>query len=912
MGNCAALSIEWKFVGRDAEMKKVKELLNKKRSVLVFGMRKIGKSKFTEELYRELCKSENYKCVIKDFESDDIESGHTIYNWFIEFFISIDADKERERFINQYPSETIACNSCENCQLPDRDKCLKRNDLIKKAINSLIDTLGNCKSEFLLFLDNIDKIMDSPLKDNFLHFHRQSLKCLKLRTVLASANKPKQTTRNYVSFELKPLDKKAILEILFETTEQRENDLEDEEHCSETVTYSPELKVFKKENKPYIDALVGLCEGLPLAAIMSGMLLTEDDCLLTPANLVEILICMRLTSLSPDNCPPDDRLEIYKHPMEEVKGVATFFNCLNENMTGTEFSIDQAVAAASDASDGVETEAMVKHNVLKKALDRSVLSIQSLSGTQQLNWHGIFRECQAALKALDSIPSGDDTAFAKDMVLKFMKENVVKAGLEFDEEVLSNPKSLEFAIKSLSCKEKTPPPIQVMEDDEAVRMSLLKEHHLASKKAGTTEFETKQLPVMKTHKGVEHYKSVENSPHNDSRKNKKLATRYSVSEGSDSSDSDSLNLQFTNINLRQTEGSMMNDVNGITNGLHSRSPPPYTSQPGPLETTAPCHNQNGGDGNQFRPINTQFAMNSVGEPPPCYTSTDPIRFVQGMSSDARRQYADNALPHNNSDSVNLYEIRSRSLPSVNSRSYNFQVQQHNQENTRENSYQVNHRRQANNDNPNFHRAGSDPTFNRPVNNAARQLVDYPRREVETSVSDSLTGPPAMNYIPPNIQFHKMVHNHQADGHHATQHLRVHPNTDMSRQASGLRIAIQKEPMTDTHVDHTSVQSGFSSQGPADISYKQSLNNDLSVDQENFNQVSHIPSFQSDASYHVRHFGESPQRLLVTSSKNETKRRSPTAIVSPMPKRRSPPNINKQLQNEPGIATVAPSDRSNKV
>ncbi|XP_053391902.1 uncharacterized protein LOC128554638 [Mercenaria mercenaria] len=573
MGNRASHpeSIEWKFVGRDAEMRKIKGLLFKKKSVLVFGMKKIGKSRFIEELYRHLCKNEKYECLIQDFESDDIELGHTIYNWFINFLTSIGADEEREHFVNQYPSETIACHSCEKCQLPDRDKCLKRNDLIKKAIYSVIYTLGNFKCEFVLFLDNINKIMDSPLKDSFLHFHRLSLKCPNLRIVLASANKPKQMTKGYESFELKPLDKKAILEILFETTEQRDNYSDDEELCSETVSYSPKFRVFKKENEPYMEAIVSLCEGLPLAAIMSGMLLTEDDCLLTLANLVEILICMRLTSLSPDNCPPDDRLEIHKNPKEEVKGVAAFFNCLNENMTDTKFSIDKAATVVTDASGDVETEAMVKHNVLKKALDKSILCIKSMSGEQQLNWHGIFRECQAALKAIDSIPSGNDTASAKDMVLKFMKENIVKAGLGFDEEILRNPKYLELAIRSLSCKEKTPPPIQVVEDNEAVRMYLLKEHHLASKKAGTTEFDTEQLPVMKAHKGIEHYKSVENSPPNDSRKNKKLATRYSVSEGSDSSDSDSMNLQYTNIDIRQTEGSMMNDVNTHKGTEHYKS-----------------------------------------------------------------------------------------------------------------------------------------------------------------------------------------------------------------------------------------------------------------------------------------------------------------------------------------------------
>jgi hypothetical protein len=39
---------------------------------------------------------------------------------------------------------------------------------------------------------------------------------------------------------------------------------------------------------------------------------------------------------------------------------------------------------------------------------------------------------------------------AKEMVLKFMKENVIKADLDFDDDILRDPRSLEQAIKNLS------------------------------------------------------------------------------------------------------------------------------------------------------------------------------------------------------------------------------------------------------------------------------------------------------------------------------------------------------------------------------------------------------------------------------------------------------------------------------
>ncbi|XP_053397137.1 uncharacterized protein LOC128546118 [Mercenaria mercenaria] len=907
MGNCQSLqgniATNWRFVGRDKDLESCMDLLSKNRSVLVFGMKKIGKSRFIEELYKQLLKQcESKKYVWKDFELDNIDSGHTVYSWFIEFLTCINALEEKERFEKTYPSKSIACDSCKNSQQPDRHKCIVRN-----ATNDLIDALGKYKTEIILFLDNIDTIMDSPeLRDCFLHFYKQSVKLSKLQTILTSAYKPKLTTKGIASLELKQLDNLAILELLFEMTEERENSSEEEEGRDKTVKYSPELQVFTPENKPYIEAIVGLCDGLPLGAAMAGLLLTEDDGFLTPEDLVEILIRVRLQGLSPDNCPPDERLDIYTEEMKKLmEDVALFFHCLNENMTGSHFNIDEAVAAASAAGDNAATGAMVKHKILKPGLDRSILSIQKLQGKQKLKWHGILRECHATLKATQYIPS-DGVGSAKDMILKFMKENAKNAGLDLDEETLCDPACLALAIRRLANQVEPSSPVQANEDCEKGRMSILKEHEVASKMVATTKFDAEQSSVLKVHEEVETHKDVENSLPSGPRKAKELATRYSVSEGSDNSDSDSVSLQFTNIYLRQTEESMMNDGKETSETRseqtigdnYSTSPPSYTSRPGSSEArTAPYHNQNAGS--------------VVEELPPSYKSTVSSNHLPSFTTETNKQF----VTLDNSASFVMLNIRSPPLPSVSSASYGSQTMK---QNTGA-DIQLMCSRQASYDNQYLRRARSDPTCYHSENNVSKQPVAKPRREIDTSQGDSLKAPPALEYIPTSPE---MVMRQSDKTNDICSPLeQAHKDTRM--QAPSLQIAELKEPISDMPVETAFVRSGFSTQGPEDISYKKLHCNDLHVSQENFSHVSHTSSVKTDYLYNqaaqtgeiLKHQGQlSASRLSINHSVHESnpKRRSPTAVIRPMPKRRSPPNVDKQLPNERSISNAGPSEQSDMI
>lgn len=697
MGNCFSdLSNDeskWPFVGREKDIEKANELLQKNGSVLVYGMKKIGKSRFLEKLQGYVRASENfegYKVLFKDFEYDDVNSSNDQFDWCKDILDSFGAEREiksLEKMFSDY--KRIPCHSCQLCKSVD-GRCEKQDELLESAINILIKHLKKSKQKIVLFLDNVDKLMSSPLKDHFLTFHRKSLQCPTFKTVITSSNKPKQTTKNYGTLEVKPLEHNDNLKLLFLTTEERDNNTDVQKPV--VVKFAPEHKIFKDENRRFLEVIVRLCEGLPLAAVMSGLLLTEDEGLLTPADLVEILICIRLRSLSPDNCPPDDRLAIYERSMEEVSEFGEFFNCLNENMTGESLTVNEAV----EATGGKETAARVKFHILKKGLDRSVLSIEQMSGEQKIQWHGILRECQAALKAIDDVPSGGESA--KNMVLKFMKENVRRACLDFDEEILSDPKKLEQAIKCLSLK--SPEPKSPNHDERPAKYE--------------GEYDTETSPVVQASEGDGFDKDFQTPTDTGNKHKFKLQTRYSSTEDNDNEEN-GINLEFTN-SVRVNIGSPYSSQNELPNttpydAYHSTAPPPYTSVPDSQGTEEQRYNQSDARRKIFKQMNYQHNIPVSGEPPPSYSS----------------HYS------------NMQSIQSHSMPSV---YYPPSLQERN-----ENDSQCNKRQP---DGLNLRRVHSDPVGTNVKGSLAVRSDFISRPESDRSVNESLNGPPALLYIPPSI------------------------------------------------------------------------------------------------------------------------------------------------------------------
>ncbi|XP_060575329.1 uncharacterized protein LOC132732832 [Ruditapes philippinarum] len=843
MGNSNSVP-EWTFVGREKDIKHVKKLLPEKKSILIFGLPKIGKTKFTEQIYTQL--KDNKKCIWKDFELDDIDDGDDVYELFIEFLTEIDAVEEKSRFEKKFSSKFNECGTCDKCKSPGPDLCSQKDKMIKKAIDTIIATLKKDGKEIVLFFDNVDKVMNSSLKDNFLHFLRQSVNQTNLRTVIASGIKPKLTAKGFESYELNPLNDQAIRKILYEICECSELCPENDEEALHKVKYSSECLVFKPENEPYIDVIVKLCEGLPLAATMSGLLLTEDKGLLKPGDLVEILICMRLTALSPDNCPPEDRLNIYKRSMEEVKGVVSFFNALNEGLDGTTFSIDTAVSVAINAQEGIDTEAMAKLKVLKTALDRSILSIEKLSGHHQLTWHGMLRESQADLLILNTLPPDESVSKAKEMVLKFMKENLLKTGLDFDDDILQDPKSLELAIKNLSIH--TP----VQAQDVKRQLSLSEEHNEASKEFA----DDLKITVVKDVKDKEVDIDLETNPDMDSKCSKKLESRYSVSEDNE--------LEFEMRYCRTSENSLINIHRANISGTEqiADNPPPYTTLP--LETS-------GASGFNKENDMNKHLFESIDSPPPSYHSS-----TEDIPNNEMHHQDNNRNDQYHLQNIPTATIRSHSLSQSHNVMNDLQLLQVGREDAQQD---IDSQRFSNG----VRRTKSDPTSDRP------------------------TGPPAKKYSPPNVDNNPQIVNR----HNTKTGLFGSHTSEVTSTNADEQIKYLKEHQELQTPDEVSAGIyGDSTVGPEAISYRVNTVNDLKFDQghrqdenaslaQSYNKHDQM-CVDGDSSQNVSH--ENKNRLLVETV---SQRLSPTAIVKPMPRRNSPPNINKQTLSERPVQSVTP-------
>ncbi|XP_060575332.1 uncharacterized protein LOC132732833 [Ruditapes philippinarum] len=373
---------------------------------------------------------------------------------------------------------------------------------------------------------------------------------------------------------------------------------------------------------------------------MSGMLLSEDEGLLTPGDLVEFLICMRLTGLSPDSYPPEDRLDIYKRSMEEVKGVASFFNSLNEGLDGTTFSEETAVSVAINSQEGIDKRGDAIVKVLQgNGLNRSILSIEKLSGHNQFTWHGILRECQAALQTLNTLPSDESVSKAKEMVLKFMKENVIKAGLDFGDDILRDPRSLEQAIKSLSIHK------QEQTQDKEKRLSLSDEHNVAIKEL----VDDLKSTVMKDVKDKECHEDLETNPDMDSKCSKKLESRYSIDEDN------KLDLELIPVS--------------DSNEQIADDPPPYTTLPMETSEASSFNDDNIMNKYSFEPIDT---------PPPSYHSS-----TEDIPNNDMHQHDDNRnnqfhIPH-----IRTATMRSHSLSQSHNVIKDLQLKQREREDTQQ-------------------------------------------------------------------------------------------------------------------------------------------------------------------------------------------------------------------------------------
>jgi hypothetical protein len=156
-------TLDIKFVGCDNELKRVGLLLNQQKTVGLHGMKKMGKSRFLAELYRSE-RDSGILCIFKDFEMDNTLSPCQHYKWFRDMFTLSGCHEGLADFISKFPDERLACGACTCVQ---GKLCLHRREYINQAINCLTENLKSCNKKIIMFFDNIDKLIESDLKEYF-------------------------------------------------------------------------------------------------------------------------------------------------------------------------------------------------------------------------------------------------------------------------------------------------------------------------------------------------------------------------------------------------------------------------------------------------------------------------------------------------------------------------------------------------------------------------------------------------------------------------------------------------------------------------------------------------------------------------------------------------------------------------
>jgi predicted RNA-binding protein with RPS1 domain len=196
---------------------------------------------------------------------------------------------------------------------------------------------------------------------------------------------------------------------------------------------------------------------------------------------------------------------------------------------------------------------------------------------------------------------------------------------------------------------------------------------------------------------------------------------------------------------------------------------------------------------------------------------------------------------------------------------------------------------------------------------AHQVTDSQRfrngvcRTKSDPTTDCPTGPAAKKYSPPNVdKSPQMFNRHNSKTGLFGSHISEVTSTNADGQIKYLKV--HQELKTPDEVSAGIYDD--STVGPAAISYRVNTENDLKFDQkhsqdenaslaQSYNKHDQM-SVDGDSSQNVSH--EHKNRLLVEIL---SQRLSPTAIVKPMPRRNSPPNVNKQTQSDRPVRSVTP-------
>lgn len=247
------MDFEFPFVGRQPYIDQLCKIWEDLRCIGVYGMRSIGKSRFV----RHLLPTASKQCGDKDY----------VETWI---------DLRSLQFLRQ-----LFFNLAETLDIQNIDG----EDDIGQAV---LCGLSKTNRTFIVVFDNAEDVIDSNLKTEFINIVKLILnQSEKIKVIVTSTSHlhsyDLDLGASYDSVELPPftiLESRQLLQIT-----------------------APNVKFGE-----YLDPIVDLCEGLPLALLLTGSELDQDDGLLEPCDMVELLNTCRLKVLSQDLYPVQERI----------------------------------------------------------------------------------------------------------------------------------------------------------------------------------------------------------------------------------------------------------------------------------------------------------------------------------------------------------------------------------------------------------------------------------------------------------------------------------------------------------------------------------------------------------------------------------------------------------------------------
>ncbi|XP_060551974.1 uncharacterized protein LOC132713404 [Ruditapes philippinarum] len=330
-------SPEYMFIGRDNDFAVLNEKWSSCRIFGIFGLRAVGKSRFVREFIRRK------HIDVLPVHLDTVNDARSLYSVLC-----------------------ASLNTEPEIQTVSSIRWMKHvTDELKKNSND---------RQLAVFFDNAEDTIESSFKDNLLSLIVAVAKqCPRVKIFVTSTTRIQfsQLSKVYCLHELKPM----------RYTESR----------IMLHNIAPDIDLGTCE-----DVIIDLSEGLPLLILMIGAELKIN--LISPEQMVDLLLLSRLETLSKEHYPVEDRVaDVYRSFIQRLSTVYQQYLSSLNYIPGS-FNAEEVSGLLDFGS-----VAIAKQQGLKQILIRNVINYDTSS--QRFNIQGILREVINANFVIKDLPA---------------------------------------------------------------------------------------------------------------------------------------------------------------------------------------------------------------------------------------------------------------------------------------------------------------------------------------------------------------------------------------------------------------------------------------------------------------------------------------------------------------------------